>query len=189
MKAKGNIIIISGPSGAGEDSIINGLEKLLPIERVITTTSREKRPGETEKDPYYFISKEAFEKGIKDGDFFEHAKHYNDQYYGVTTSEIERVKQSEHLGVWKIDYKGVIKAKELMPDIPAIFVNAPLEILEQRIRGRKDITEAYVQERMAYTKEWLQHLDMYDYSVVNEQGKLNETIAQIKAIIDKEFSS
>lgn len=179
-----NLIIISGPSGAGEDSIIDGLAKQLPIERVITTTTRAKRPGDADGSPYYFASKEQFEEGIRQGKFFEYAQHYNDNWYGVTFEEIERVKQSKNIGIWKIDYKGVMQAKRLMPEVPAILVTAPLEILEQRIRRRSQVTDAYVAERMAYTKEWYRHTDMYDFVVENEEGRLPETIAKVREIIE-----
>lgn len=177
------LIIISGPSGVGEDSVINGLEKQLPIERVITTTTREPRAGEHDGHPYYFISKAAFESYIAAGELFEYAQHYNDNYYGVTRQEIERVKDSGNIGIWKIDYKGVEQAKQEIPGIIAIFINAPLDILEQRIRRRADVSEAYIAERMAYTKEWLKHVDIYDYQVENEEGKLDHTIEEIAGII------
>lgn len=177
------LIIISGPSGSGEDSIIEGIAKRMHIERVITTTTRDKRHGERDGHPYYFISKDAFTSGIEKGEFFEYAQHYNDNYYGVTFQEIKRVEHSGKVGIWKIDYKGVMKAKELMPDIVAIFINAPLEILEARLRKRDTVTDEYIAERMAYTKEWLEHTGMYDFTVINEEGRLSETIDKVEAII------
>lgn len=178
-----NIFIISGPSGAGEDSVIDGLKKILPIERVVTTTTRPKRPGEASGKPYYFISRGSFIKLIKEKKLFEYAEEYNSNYYGVTHKEINRVKTSGRIGLWKIEYKGVITAKKLMPKIIAIFINAPLKTLEKRIRRRDNITEQFVQERLDYTKEWLKHLDLYDYLVENEEGKLNQTIKRVAEII------
>ncbi|MBI2459409.1 MAG: guanylate kinase [Parcubacteria group bacterium] len=182
---KNNLFIISGPSGAGEDSIIDGLEKILPVERVITTTTRRLRPGEKSGKPYYFINRDRFIKLIKEKKFFEYAKEYNNNYYGVTNNEISRIIANGKIGLWKIEYKGVITAKKLMPEIIAIFINAPLEILEKRIRKRDKITEKFVQERLEYTKEWLKHLEIYDYIVENEEGKLNQTIAKVAGIIRK----
>lgn len=186
-KSRPNIVIISGPSGAGEDSIITELEQRIPLERIVTTTSRDKREGESEKNPYYFISQEEFEQKIAAGEMFEYAKQYNNNYYGVSYEEIERVKASGKLGVWKMEYKGVEAAKQLMPKIAAIYISAPLDILEQRIRSRGGVTEEYIEERMAYTQEWLNHLDIYDYSVENEQGKLSEAVDRVQQIIEKEL--
>ena len=180
---KTSLIIISGPSGAGEDSVINGLRNILPIEPVITTVTREKRPGESEGNPYYFVTKEQFLLGIEEDKFFEYAKHYNGQYYGTSKEELERIERAGKIGILKIDYQGVESAKKKIPDIKAIFLTAPLDVLEQRIRARQHVTDAYVAERMEYTKKWMKHRDIYDYEVVNEQGKLNQTIAKVAEII------
>ncbi|MDO8592842.1 MAG: guanylate kinase [bacterium] len=180
-----NIFIISGPSGAGEDSIIDGLKKILPTERVITTTTRQMRPGEKSGQPYYFISRDDFTKLIEEKKLFEYAREYNDNYYGVTYDEITRVRKGGKIGLWKIEYQGVITAKKLMPGIIAIFINAPLEILEKRIRRRGNVTEEFVQERLRYTKKWLKHLNIYDYIIENKEGELNQTIAQVAQIIRK----
>ena len=177
------LFIISGPSGAGEDSVIAGLKKIMPIERVITTTTRSPRPGESNGDPYYFVSSTEFQAGIEQKKFFEYAQEYNDNYYGVTFEEIERVKNSGRIGIWKIEYKGVITAKKLLPDITAILINAPLEILKQRIRRRDRVTEEFIAERMRYTEEWLKYKDIYDYEVINEEGKLAEAIQKVAEII------
>lgn len=184
-----NLFIISGPSGAGEDSIIDGLKKILPIERVITSTTRQMRPGETSGNPYYFINRGDFMKLIEEKKLFEYAEEYNGNYYGVAHSEINRVKTSGKIGIWKIEYKGVMTAKKLMPGITAIFINAPLEILEKRIRSRSNITEKFARERLKYTKQWLKHLDIYDYIVENQEGELNKTINNVAEIIKKTLKS
>jgi guanylate kinase len=180
-----NLFIISGPSGAGEDSIIDGLAKLLSVERTITTTTRIPRAGESDGHPYYFISAEQFQQKIANGEIVEYAQHYNGNFYGVTNTELERVAASGGIGIWKIDYKGVETAKKMFPGIVAILITAPLTIMEQRIRTRDHLTEDYIAERMAYTREWLKHTDIYDYIVENAQGKLEEAIREVSAIIKK----
>ena len=187
-KNSNSLFIISGPSGAGEDSIINGLEKIMPIERVTTTTTREMRAGESEDNPYYFISKEEFKKKIEENGFFEYALQYNDNLYGVTFEEIERVRNSGKVGIWKIEYKGVMTAKKLIPGITTIFINAPLDELEERIRRRDNVSDEYIQERMKYTKEWLKHKDIYDYEIMNSNGKLEESIQRAAEIIKSHTS-
>jgi len=182
---QGKLFIISGPSGAGEDSVISGLAKILPIERVITSTTREMRSGESQGDPYYFLEKNDFLKGIEENRFFEYACEYNDNYYGVTHDEIKRVQESDGIGIWKIEYKGVITAKKLIPNIIAILINAPLDILEARIRFRGEVSEEFIAERIDYTKEWLRHKEIYDYVVENKEGKLDETIQKVLDIIKK----
>lgn len=183
-----NVFIISGPSGAGEDSIINGISGLFPIERAITTTTRAMRPGESDGNPYYFVSEEEFRRRLGDGEFIEHAEQYNGNLYGITKEELERLEHSGKIGIWKIEYKGVETAKRLFPEIKAILISAPMGILEERIRRRDNPSEEFIRERMAYTEEWLKHTDIYDYTVENEQGKLNEAIAKVAEIIRRHSS-
>lgn len=184
-----NLFIISGPSGAGEDSIIKGLGKMMPIEYIVTSTTRAMREGEIDGKSYHFISKEVFQQGIEKGDFVEYAKQYNGNYYGVTKTEIARVANTGKIGIWKIEYKGVETAKRLYSGIVAIFINTEnLEVLADRIRRRGGVTEEYIQERMEYTKEWLKHTDIYDYTVINEEGRLNESIQKVADIIKKHIS-
>jgi guanylate kinase len=182
-----NVIIISGPSGAGEDSIIDGLQKYAHINRVITTSTRDMRSRECDGSPYYFISKETFEEKIKNDEMIEWAKQYNGNLYGVTRSELARVNALPGIGMWKIEYQGVITAKKLFPEIRSIFIMADsLDVLAERIRMRGNVSEEFIQERMEYTKEWLKYEDIYDYKVINHQGKLDEAIQEIVAILKKE---
>ncbi len=180
-----NIFIISGPSGAGEDSIIEGLKSHFPIERVITTTTREMRVGESQGNPYYFISRDEFEKNISENKMVEYAEEYNQNIYGVTKEELERVAQLEKIGIWKIEYKGVLTAKEKFPEMKSIYIAPPsLEIIEQRLRRRdKNISDEYLKERLEYTKEWMKYENIYDYKVVNEEGQLEQSIAKVAEII------
>ncbi|MBL7058319.1 hypothetical protein ISS03_03205 [Patescibacteria group bacterium] len=181
-----NLFIISGPSGAGEDSIIQGLIKNgVILERVITSTSRNMRSGEVNGNPYYFLSREDFKKKIDNSEFFEWAKEYNNNYYGVTNDEIKRVERCGKVGIWKIGYKGVRTAKKLLPDIKAILINAPLIQIEARIRARdKGVSDEYIAERMMYTKEWLEYKYLYDYEVVNSNGNLDKSIQAVMEILD-----
>lgn len=178
-----HIFIISGPSGAGEDSVIAGLGRLFDTETIHTTTTRAPREGESEGNPYFFISHEAFQTGIKEGRFVEWAEQYNGNLYGITKEEFDRIERSGKIAFWKIDYKGVISAKKLFPNIVAILLTAPLDILESRIRRRDNPGEDFIRERMEYTKEWLKHTDIYDYTIENAEGKLEETIEKTANII------
>lgn len=179
-----NIFIISGPSGSGQDSVIEGLAKRFPLERVKTTTTRPMRPGESEGDPYYFVSKDEFLVRKEAGEFVEYAQQYNGEWYGVTFEELERVSKSGKIGTWKIEYQGVRTAKQLFPEITAILIYASPEELERRIRARDThASEEYVRQRMEYTREWLRHTDIYDHQIENSAGRLEETVAQVAEII------
>jgi len=179
-----NIFIISGPSGAGEDSIIKELHKRLNVKTIITTTTRNMRKGESECNPYHFVSMEEFQKMIERDEFVEWAQQYNGQYYGVTKKAFKEATSDNSIGIWKIEYKGVQSAKKIFDNIIAIFIMAEsLDVLESRIRSRSDVTEEYIKERMKYTQEWLKHTNIYDYSVINRQNKLSKAVDEIEAII------
>lgn len=180
-----NIFIVSGPSGAGEDSVIEGLRRHFEIERVRTTSTRPMRDGESDGNPYYFISRKDFEKKIKENKMAEYAEEYNGNLYGVTAAELDRVAKSGKIGIWKIEYKGVMTAKKKYPEIKSIYIAVPsLEILRRRILRRDpNVQKKYLNERMRYTKQWMKHENIYDYKVVNEEGKLEETISKVAKII------
>lgn len=179
-----NMFVIYGPSGSGQDSVLEGIKKLLPIELTITTTTRAKRPDEKNGFPYYFTSREKFLKDITKEKFIEYAKTYNDDYYGLTKEEYERVRRSEKIGIWRTDFQGAITAKRLFPDIIVIFIHAPLSVLESRIRRRDNPNAAYIKERLRYIREWLPKC-IYDYKIENEDGKLAQAIEQACEIIKK----
>ena len=180
-----NIVIISGPSGAGEDTIISELNKQIKLEKIITTTTREKRVGEKNAKDYYFISDKEFKENIKKGVFVEYACEYNDNYYGVSEKELLRVANSKKLGIWKIEYKGVMTAKKLFPHIKAILVKAPLSELEKRLKNRDKNNQKHIKERMSYTKEWLKHQEIYDFKVINKNGCLSKATTKILNYLKK----
>ncbi|MFH1564353.1 MAG: guanylate kinase [bacterium] len=182
------LFIISGPSGAGEDTVIKGLKKHFKIIRVVTTVTREKRKGEKQGEPYYFISKEKFEDGIKKREFAEYADVYG-FLYGTTFKELERVEKecekNNKIGFWKIDWQGVKTVKKQLPNIISILIE-PLSIksLEKRLIKRGQDSLPVIQKRLVAAKIWLKHKDIYDYRVLNRDGKIDEAVEKIAKIIN-----
>lgn len=179
------IFIITGPSGAGEDSVIKGLQKYFPIEKIITSTTREKRPNEINGQDYYFLSHEEFQKKIKDNKFFEWKLEDNGNYYGGTFKEIERVINSNKIGIWKIDYKGALHAKELIPESISIYLHVPLEIIEKRLNNRKIHDQKFIKGRLKYAQGWYKNRKKFNYEVHNKEGELDKTIRKVANIIKK----
>lgn len=179
-----NIFVIYGPSGSGQDSVIEGLQQKISLERIVTSVTRPMRPSESQGHPYYFISDEEFEEKIKNGELLEYVKKYNGVYYGVTREEVDRVAQSGKVGIWKVDFAGARDLKNRFPELTVIFINAPLSIIEARIRKRDHPTEEYLQTRLSHIREWLPKC-IYDYKIENEEGKLEQTIEQAYQIIQK----
>lgn len=188
MKRSTNLIIISGPSGSGQDSVIEGLIKRgLPVERVVTTVTRPMRPGESPGKPYYFISAGEFERLVAKDKMAEWAVVYGNKC-GVTRDELERVKNlKDKIGVWKMEWRGAEAAKKLYPDILAIMIVPPdIGALAARSEKRHQQTEEEIQARLAGSREMLEHKDIYDYVVVNEEGKLDGAIDKVTEILKQE---
>lgn len=182
---KSKIFILSGPSAAGEDSIIRGLEKQIVFEKIITTTTREMRPGESQGNPYYFISKKEFEDGIENNEYYEYARQDRGNLYGVTKKEFERACNTGRPVMWKVDYKGVLTGKKVFSDAIAILIDVPIETIESRIRRRDNLSEEYIKGRLEYAQGWYENRDKFDYAIKNEDGKLEDAIQEVAEIIKK----
>ncbi|WP_461831213.1 guanylate kinase [Aquifex sp.] len=177
----GKLFIISAPSGTGKTTLA---EKLLTeldnLEKVITYTTRKPRPYEKNGVDYVFITKEDFEKKIKDDFFLEYANVYGN-YYGTPKKDIERILKEGKDALLVIDVQGAFKVKELMPDTITIFLLPPsLEELKRRIetRGYKDDN---LERRLKTAKEEIPCAKYFDYIVVNDF--LTSAVEKVKSII------
>lgn len=177
------IFLISSPSGGGEDSVIEGLQKKMRFHRVITTVTRQKRKGEKEKKPYYFVTEKKFKKMLEKNAFIEWAKVYGD-YRGCARYEIERLLRKKLPILWKVDWQGIKTIKKIFPRAVAIFISPPsYEALKKRLIERGKDTLEEIQSREPFTRKWLKHKNIYDYIVLNKDKKLHETIEKVKKII------
>lgn len=187
MSKLSKLFVISGPSGAGKDSVIERLrEEITDFAWVVTTTTRPMRPGESEGHPYHFVSKEKFEQMIKNNELIEWAMIYGN-YYGSQKKDIEELLKGEKIVILKIDYQGAKTIKSKFPKSKVIFIIPPsIEILEKRLRSRGQDPEEVIKRRLAEVEKELATLNQWDYVVINEEGKLEETVEKIKEIIEKE---
>lgn len=182
-----NIFILSGPAGAGEDSVIKKLKNFIDFDKVVTTTTRAMRPEDKEGVSYYFVSQEEFKRGIAENKFFEYALEDNGNYYGGTYEELERVKKSERPVIWKVEYQGVIAGKKILPEAKSIFIYIPFDMIEKRLRVRGE-SEEVIKSRLKYARGWYENEAIFDYKVVNEEGKLDETVKKVAEIIKSNFN-
>lgn len=182
-----NVFILSGPSGAGEDSVIEKLKNYIDFDKIVTTTTRPMRSEDKEGISYYFLSKEEFKKAIQEKKFFEYALEDNGNYYGGTYEELEKAQKKNKPVIWKVDYKGVIAGKKLLPKAKSILIYIPLEMIRKRLEKRGE-SEEMIKIRMEYAKGWYENEEIFDYKVFNEEGKLDETVKKVAEIIKKNFS-
>lgn len=185
QKRHGQLIVISGPSGAGKDTIINKVvedEKNIWIS--VSATSRQIRPGEKEGVNYFYFSKEEFEEKIKNNYFLEYAK-YAENYYGTPKEKIiEKLEKGIDV-VLVIEIQGAMKIKELVPEAIFIFIMPPSEKeLLKRLKNRKTEDKNKIIERFNIAYKEINEVTKYNYVVVND--KLDEAVEKVKAIIKAE---
>lgn len=189
LKKKNPILIISGPSGVGKDSIIREIEKIDPkYQRMVTCTSRPKNEQEVEGDDYFFLSKSQFESYIKDGAFVEWTMTHG-HYYGSLTRELNRLTDLGKIIIMPADVKGLLSFKQKYKKVLSVFIKTDsIDDLITRIKKRhRDFSEADLKVRMKTAEYELTMAKNYDYVVVNRQDCLKQTVQEILKIAQKYF--
>jgi len=169
---QGKLIVFSAPSGSGKTTIVHHLlaQKELNLGFSVSATSRPRRAQEEHGRDYYFLSKEAFEKHIKNNDFLEWEEVYKDNYYGTLQAEVERIWKEGRAVIFDIDVVGGLRIKNKYPENTlAIFVQPPsLEVMEQRLRNRKTETEEKILERLNKAEKELKFATDFDVILIND---------------------
>jgi guanylate kinase len=186
------LVIISGPSGVGKDTIIDALrrEPRAPdYHYVVTCTTRSRRPGEVDGRDYHFLDRRRFLALRQAGGLLE-ANEVHGNWYGTPRAEVQRALAEGHDVILKIDVQGAQEVKERVADALLVFVVPPsLEALFQRLRSRatESADELEIRQRNAAIE--LARQDDYDHVVVNETGQVERTAERIHAIIADEHAS
>ena len=178
---KGKLIIVSGPSGVGKNTICDELVKQDSYEYSVSMTTREPRNGEINGIDYFFVTKEEFEERIKNNFFLEYAT-YNDQYYGTPKDKLfEKINNGINV-ILAIEVQGAKKIKEMYPDALYIYILPPsLEKLKERLIKRNDTSLEIIEKRINIAKKELEQIDFYNYKIINDD--LDKAIKKIKEII------
>jgi len=181
------LIVISGPSGVGKDTILDHMKQRgLPFHFVVTATTRPIRPGEVEGEDYFFVEEQEFLDMIDRGELIEHALVYND-HKGVPRQQIREAMDSGQDVVMRVDVQGAKTIRALAPAALLIFLTAGNEEeLARRLRKRRTESEADLQLRLATAKEELGYLDVFDYAVLNADSQVDVAVDTILAIIEAE---
>ncbi len=181
------LIVISGPSGVGKDTVIQRMkERRLPIHFVVTATTRPPRPGERHGVDYFFISREEFARMIDEGELLEYALVYND-YKGIPKQQVREALASGKDVVMRIDVQGAATVRKICPEALLIFLTTETEEeLVRRLQRRKTESPEDLKLRIATARQELKRMDEFDYVVVNREHALEETVDTIVAIIQAE---
>ena len=185
----GVMIILSSPSGAGKTTLANMLSCLDNFEISISHTTRQPRANETPDKDYFFIDKDEFKRLIKNEEFLEYAKVFNNLYGTSRTPVIDKLNKGKNV-LFDIDWQGAdqIKNKKLDYKLITFFILPPSkEILYNRLSNRDMKDKLIVEERMKQFERDVLHWINYDYIVINDD--LDKCFLKIKNLIEAEFNN
>jgi guanylate kinase len=178
------LVVISGPSGVGKDSVIRRLqERNAPIHFVVNATSRPPRPGEVNGKDYWFVTEDEFQAMIAQDELLEYALVF-DQYKGIPRKQIRDAMASGRDVILRVDVQGAQTIRAACPDAVMIFlVPESMESLATRMQHRSADTPEQIALRLKTAPEEIARLPEFDYVVTNGEGKLDRTVDIILAIL------
>ncbi|MBN1317549.1 MAG: guanylate kinase [Anaerolineales bacterium] len=183
------LIVISGPSGVGKDTVVHRLkERGVPFHFVVTTTDRQPRPDEVDGVNYNFVSTEQFEQMIEENELLEWACVYGD-YKGVPKQQVRQAFSSGKDVIMRLDVQGAATIKKLAPDAILIFLvaNSEADMIE-RLRARHSDTEEAIRKRMVIARQEYTRIDEFDYCVLNPHNNVDFAVEEVLAIIRTEHA-
>jgi guanylate kinase len=181
------LIVISGPSGVGKDTVVQRMkERGFPFHFVVTATTRERRENEVHGRDYLFVSKEEFARMIEQNELIEYAIVYGD-YKGIPKAQVRDAFASGKDVVMRIDVQGAETVRKLAPQALLIFLTCESEEeLERRLRERKTESADALALRIATARKEFQRVEAFDYIIVNSDFQLDGTVEKVRAIIEAE---
>ena len=188
MKAnrRGIMVVLSSPSGAGKTTLTRMLLKENPdMAMSVSATTRQPRPGETDGEDYYFISKNKFTDMIDEDEFLEHAKVF-DNFYGTPRAPVEQALGDGRDVVFDIDWQGAQQLTQAAADdLVKIFILPPNMVeLEKRLRTRAQDSDEVIAKRMSKSENEISHWPEYDYVIVNED--VDVAMNELRTIVASE---
>jgi guanylate kinase len=175
------VIVITGPSGAGKGTLIRALlERISELELAVSATTRLQRSGEEDGRDYYFLSDGEFATRVARGDFLEHVTYVSGQRYGTLNSEVDRIRSQGRSCVLELETQGAKDVESKRPETVSIFITAPIEELERRLRERATESAGEIGERVALARQQMEEAHEFDHVVVNDDlGQATERLAAI----------
>ena len=177
-----NLVVVSGPSGAGKTSVLTRvMAELEDIRFSVSHTTRAPRPGEKDGVEYHFVTRREFERLISEGSFLEWAEVHGEMY-GTSRSEYDRAMREGMDLLLDIDVQGADQVRQKFDDVVTVFVIPPsYQDLERRLRGRGPDDEASFDRRLAVAGEEMAHFRKYQYAIVNVD--LPASVEALKTIV------
>ncbi len=181
------LIVISGPSGVGKDSVVTQMrQRQSAFHFVITATSRPPRLDEVHGMDYFFVSEAEFQEMIRQDELLEHAMVYG-QYKGIPKQQVRDALNSGKDVIMRLDVQGAATVKRMAPEAILIFLAAASEEeLYARLQRRQTESEEQLRYRMGLAHEEMRRMGEFDYVVINRECGLDETVEQVLHIISAE---
>ena len=181
------LLILSGLSGAGKDAVLSQMKKSgLPLEFIVTVTTRPRRPAEKDNVDYHFVAPQEFQRMMAHGELLEWAAVYGN-HYGVPRDAVKKALASGRDTVVKVDVQGAATIKSILPEAILIFLTPPsMEEDAQRLKQRHTESPAQLELRLKTAQGELKKLSLFDYIVFNREGEIGRAAADIAAIITAE---
>jgi guanylate kinase len=185
LPARGRVFVISGPSGVGKGTVLNGMLRSSSaparLTRCTTATTRAPREGEVDGVNYHFFSHEEFERRAAQGYFLEHAR-YNDNFYGTPRENVKREQAAGNDVLLEIEVQGGLSIRALDLDAVLVFLAPPSwDELERRLRNRATDDAGAVERRLAIARREMDAAPNYDYLIVNDD--LDRAVATLQSVI------
>ena len=176
------VFVVTGPSGAGKGTLIQLVLPRFPdLALAVSATTRARRPGETDGVHYHFLAPDEFERRVQAGEFLEWVDYVGNRY-GTLYSEIERLRQAGKAPLLELETDGAQRVKRRVDGAVTVFVTAPVEELERRLRLRATESSGAIEERIAIARKQLALRPQFDYVVENDdRDRAAEALAAIVA--------
>lgn len=183
MKKQGMLIVVSGFSGVGKGTAVKELVKKPGYSLSISATTRQPREGEEHGREYFFKTVEEFEQLIEEDGLIEYAR-YVDNYYGTPRAFVEEQLAQGNNVILEIEVEGALQIKKQYPEAILIFISAASAAeLKERLAGRGTEDAKVIEKRMKRAAEEAVSIRSYEYFVINQDGKLEECVEEIHAIV------
>ena len=178
------LFVISGPSGVGKDTILNQMKKIYPSNHyVVTVTTRKKRINEIDGKDYFFVTNKKFQDMIDSNEFLEWATVYNNNY-GVPKNQVFLALSENKNVIIKADIQGAKTIKNTIDDTTTIFINPPdISKLADHLSSRMSESKESFRLRMETSLLEIESQNEFDHVVNNPEGKIDQTLEKINAII------